>query len=629
MPGKRLALLVANAEYQHAELRKLNSPHDDVLALEALLGRPDIGGYEIQVLSNGSKSVVERAIDRTLTDSGRDDTVLIFFAGHGLKHEDGTLYFAAADSEPDYLDSTAISAGWLVRKMQISRVGCQIVLLDCCFGGAFARGHLWRGDRVESGKALEVPDLKYSGRGQVVITAADAMQFAFEGAELDGKPPASHFMRALTHGLETGEADSNGDGRITVDELANYLETKLKTMGSPQRPSKWTFGAVGGDLLFALNPRANVASEIPLAATKPLNLITITIISRSSMTDWEIMYQVDFRTLGIFKTFYSVRFIGDPKAYTINLYNKIKDSWINSGRDVVGFNAELRAYGAELFEELFPEQLQRFLWDSRDRISQILLVSTDSFLSFLPWEIVYLKEPDQPISDGGKFLCQLGLVRWLESNWPPEELHISEGTAFYIIPDYPDSRSKLPEAQKDKDFLSQTFHAKPLIPTPKDVRKCIMDGNVELLHFTGHGEAESNDIMRAKILLEGRVESGQYIPAYLKADEVRFYGNFSRFHPIVVFDVRQADRGGDQPTSLGAFAKAFLERGAGAFVGCLWWVGNRPSCIFTETWYDMLLSGSTLTKAVTGAREAAREAGDPAWLTYTVYGHPSAKLVRR
>ena len=82
------------------------------------------------------------------------------------------------------------------------------------------------------------------------------MQFAFEGAELDGKPPASHFVRALTHGLQTGEADSNGDGRITVDELANYLQTKLKTMGSPQRPSKWTFGAVGGDLLFACNPRA-------------------------------------------------------------------------------------------------------------------------------------------------------------------------------------------------------------------------------------------------------------------------------------------------------------------------------------------------------------------------------------
>jgi uncharacterized caspase-like protein len=215
----------------------------------------------------GLKRAIERAIDETLTDNGRDDTVLIFFAGHGLKQEDGTLYFAATDTEPSYLDSTAISAAWLTRKMQSSRVGTQIVLLDCCFGGAFARGSVWRGggDPVESGKALEVPDLELAGRGQVVISSADAMQFAFEGGELNDKdkPPASHFVRALTEGLETGEADrAPQDGRITVDELVSYLVGKLKILGSPQRPTKWTFGAVGSDLLFAYNPLANAPSEL-------------------------------------------------------------------------------------------------------------------------------------------------------------------------------------------------------------------------------------------------------------------------------------------------------------------------------------------------------------------------------
>jgi formylglycine-generating enzyme required for sulfatase activity len=256
MAGKRLALLIANAEYRHPELQKLNAPQDDVRALETLLERPDIGRYQTQVLIDATKWGMEMAIAQLLADSERDDTALVFFAGHGLKHQNGKLYFAAIDTNPEYLGPTAVSAGWLTEQMQNSQVGRQIVLLDCCFGGAFARGNVWgRGGQVESGKALEVPDLELEGRGQVVITSADAMQFALEDGALNDKPPASHFVRALREGLETGEADCNPqDGRITIDELMSYLVRKLKILGSPQRPSKWTFGAIGGDLLFAYYP---------------------------------------------------------------------------------------------------------------------------------------------------------------------------------------------------------------------------------------------------------------------------------------------------------------------------------------------------------------------------------------
>jgi len=266
MSRNRLALLIANAVYKHPELRKLNAPVHDVRALEALLARPDIGGYQPYVLVDEIKSKVVQAVVRILTDSGRDDTILIFFAGHGLKRDNGKLYFAVSDTEPKYLGGTAVSAGWLVEQMQESRVGSQIVLLDCCFGGAFARGYVWRGGpdaRVESGKSLEIPNLEHSGRGQVVITSADAMQFAFEEGSLKvGQPHASHFMRVLVEGLQSGAADVDNDGKVTVDELMRYLDSELKKAGSPQRPTKWTFGAAGGDLVFANNPRVPISQGI-------------------------------------------------------------------------------------------------------------------------------------------------------------------------------------------------------------------------------------------------------------------------------------------------------------------------------------------------------------------------------
>jgi hypothetical protein len=278
MAGKRLALLIANANYEHSELRKLNAPTHDVEALGELLTRSDIGGYEGQVLIDGTKGTIERAIDRMLTKGERDDTALIFFAGHGLKHANGKLYFAAQDTEPDYLGATAVSASWLMEQMQNSRVGSQIVLLDCCFGGAFARGMVRRGEKVESGRALEVPGLALEGRGQVVITSADAMQFAFEeGAFKEGQSPASNFVRALTDGLRTGEADSNPqDGRITIDELVNYLVRKMKIMGSGQTPTKWSFGVTEGDLLFARNPLAKAAAKRTFSSAKPISAYSST-----------------------------------------------------------------------------------------------------------------------------------------------------------------------------------------------------------------------------------------------------------------------------------------------------------------------------------------------------------------
>jgi Caspase domain len=235
--GNRHALLIANAQYDHPELKSLSNKRSILQLFKSVIERPDIGGYQTQVLVDQPKKAVEWAIDRILTDGDRNDTVLIYYDGHGLKGENGNLYFCVSDTVPMYLASTAVSAGWLIEQMENSRIYSKIVLLDCCFAAAFDRGHGLR------------------GRGnQVVIATADAMQFAFEDAGINSKPSGSHFLQILTEGLETGDADFDGDGQVTADELFTYVVKRLRIMDSPQRPIKWTYGAMGGDLVFALNP---------------------------------------------------------------------------------------------------------------------------------------------------------------------------------------------------------------------------------------------------------------------------------------------------------------------------------------------------------------------------------------
>ena len=79
-------------------------------------------------------------------------------------------------------------------------------------------------------------------------------------------------------------------------------------------------------------------------------------------------------------------------------------------------------------------------------------------------------------------------------------------------------------------------------------------------------------------------------------------------------------------TSIGGFAEAFLRAGAGAFVGTLWAVCDRPARTFGEAFYGALLGGRTLAEATRAGRDGARAAGEATWLAYVVYGHPHATL---
>ena len=83
---------------------------------------------------------------------------------------------------------------------------------------------------------------------------------------------------------------------------------------------------------------------------------------------------------------------------------------------------------------------------------------------------------------------------------------------------------------------------------------------------------------------------------------------------------------GELFTTVGGFAKAFLDAGASAFVSCLWSVQEQPARVFVEKLYEELLKGTPMSRASALARAAARDADDPTWLAYVVYARPDAVL---
>lgn len=256
MAGRRYALLIASSDYEDPALSELVAPARDADELAEVLSHPDIGGFETKILVNEASFNVRQAIEEFYIDRNRNDLLLLYLSGHGIKDETGQLYFATQNTQRKLLRSTAVAAGFINEVMRHSRSRRQVLLLDSCFSGAFAKGMTVRADA-----AIDAGEYFKEGRGQAVITASDSMQYAFEGDAVSGSGVGSVFTSNLVRGLRTGEADLNKDGTISLDEIYQYLYDKVSAQMPEQKPRKWVFDLEGGlSIAKNINP---VAADLP------------------------------------------------------------------------------------------------------------------------------------------------------------------------------------------------------------------------------------------------------------------------------------------------------------------------------------------------------------------------------
>lgn len=257
MTTTRHALIIANDRYDDQGLKKLRAPAQDAAALAGVLRDPEIGDFEVDVMENKSVQDLRRCIQTFFNKRRRDDTLLVHFSCHGIKSESGELYFAARDTDHELLDATALPSHFVRRCMSDTRAGRTVLFLDCCYAGAFSRGSSTRA----SGKVhvLEsfAGDKPPGGRGRAVITASNSMEYAFEGPDLaDSAPQPSVFTHAVVRGLETGEADRDGDGEVSLDELYDYVFDRVRDANPNQTPQKNV--EMEGDLHLAHSRRGRI-----------------------------------------------------------------------------------------------------------------------------------------------------------------------------------------------------------------------------------------------------------------------------------------------------------------------------------------------------------------------------------
>ncbi|MFI5589323.1 caspase family protein [Amycolatopsis sp. NPDC051758] len=258
----RHALLIATETYADPALRRLTAPGGDARALEEVLSDPSIAGFEVTTLIDQPHHVVGEAIGEFYRVRRRDELTLLYFTGHGVKDDDGSLYLAMANTRRDSLMFTALAAELVDRAL----AGCpsrqKVLVLDCCYSGAFPAGKLAKA-------ATDVHTLeRFQGRGRAVLTASDATQYSFEGDAVVGSAARSLFTRHLVAGLRDGSADLDGDGDVTVDELYSYVHERVVAEMPRQRPKHQS--DVEGRIVLARNPRWTLPEYLRHGLASPI-----------------------------------------------------------------------------------------------------------------------------------------------------------------------------------------------------------------------------------------------------------------------------------------------------------------------------------------------------------------------
>ncbi len=247
LPKNRYALLIATSAYKDAGLRQLTAPGADVKTLAEVLAVPTLGGYKVKTVINKSWWAVQQAIARFFSDRDPTDVLLLYFSCHGLKSDDGHLYFAMADTNRNILRASSVPDDLVQEQMRVSRARQQVLILDCCYGGFFTNRMLTKSD-------TRVDDIdRFQGQGAVILTGSNSIQYAFEGRRLKNNSRLSVFTSAIVKGLKTGTADLDGDGLISAVDLVGYARREMRDHSRTQSPTLSTVG-LEGEIYIAAVP---------------------------------------------------------------------------------------------------------------------------------------------------------------------------------------------------------------------------------------------------------------------------------------------------------------------------------------------------------------------------------------
>ena len=240
----RWAVAIGISKYLNADrgIPQLQFAHRDAIAFMDFLQSPQGGGFpssNIKLLINEQATTrnIRSALFTFLKQAGKDDLVLIYFAGHGAPEvgRPDNLYLLSYDTDVDDMASTAFPM-WdmetaLKRYINAERV---VVLADACHSAGVGGEAGFRSVGNTNLINTYLSNLQKTKPGRVTITASEANELSREGKEWENHGVFTYYLlKALK-----GGADQDGNGIVTITEAFNYVNNKVRrSTNSQQHPN--------------------------------------------------------------------------------------------------------------------------------------------------------------------------------------------------------------------------------------------------------------------------------------------------------------------------------------------------------------------------------------------------------
>jgi hypothetical protein len=268
MANRRVALIIGNAKYEHADT--LANTVNDADAIAALLTR---AGFDA-VDERRNVGVVEfkRAVREFMLSAASADIAVVYYSGHGIE-VGGANYMIPVDAKLANnfdVEDEAIALDRIITATQPAR-RLRLIILDACRDNPFV--HAAQRSTETRSLANETRSLA-NGLVSVQPTGTDTLiAYAAKAGSVsyDGSGPNSPFTTALVKHI----AEPGLDIRIALGKVRDDV---LASTGDRQEP--FVYGSLGGDNIslvpapaapkvepapLAVDPNAGIARDYELA----------------------------------------------------------------------------------------------------------------------------------------------------------------------------------------------------------------------------------------------------------------------------------------------------------------------------------------------------------------------------
>ncbi len=226
-----------------------------------------------------------------------DDRVLIYFAGHGFI-SGGKGYMATYDVSLKDIANTAYPMQQMGEQIGGKIKGkWKVLVTDACHSGAIT---------PESDRAQVASTLLDLQKSLFSITASRDREQSFESDQFGGGHGV--FTYYVIKGMQ-GEADTDGDGVVSADELGEYVHTQVRLATQAAQNPTYDRGSFDPNMVLAYNPTRVKGANLPPPAFGNL-------VVETNMDNTEVF--IDGKSAGVVNKGTPLRLPGiQPGAHTV------------------------------------------------------------------------------------------------------------------------------------------------------------------------------------------------------------------------------------------------------------------------------------------------------------------------